>query len=95
MKVRQILAVATIPVLIGTFGFISLNQANAANRFHQIAQMPQPPNQAPDGQRRIMRCPIPRDVAVLRLYVFSTRCLLFTRAETLIFTLVIASLRSS
>ncbi|WP_265273051.1 hypothetical protein [Nostoc sp. KVJ3] len=52
MNIRRALAVATIPFLVGTTGFISLNQANAADRFHQIAQIPQPPNQTPDGQQR-------------------------------------------
>ena len=52
MNIRQVLAVATIPVLVGTFGFISLNQANARASSQQIAQAPQPPNQPPDGQRK-------------------------------------------
>ena len=51
MNVRRILAIAAIPVLVGTFGFISLNQANAEVKSHQIAQVPEPSNQPPDNQR--------------------------------------------
>ncbi|MBC1300165.1 hypothetical protein GNF11_35850, partial [Nostoc sp. UCD122] len=52
MNIRRILVATAIPVLVGTFGFISLNQAYAANQFPQIAQAQQPPNQPPDGERR-------------------------------------------
>ncbi|MEH2425086.1 MAG: hypothetical protein V7K48_30535, partial [Nostoc sp.] len=52
MNIRRVLVVTAIPVLVGTFGFISFNQANAANQFHQIAQAQLPPNQPPEGQRR-------------------------------------------
>jgi hypothetical protein len=52
MKIRPTLVVTAIPVLIGTFGFILLNQANAANPLHQIAQVSEPPNQPPDGHQR-------------------------------------------
>ncbi|MBN3906837.1 MAG: hypothetical protein HWQ35_09850 [Nostoc sp. NMS1] len=52
MNIRRILVVTAIPVLVGTFGFISLNQANAANQFPQIAQAQQPPNQRPEGEQR-------------------------------------------
>ena len=41
--------------LVGTFGFISLNQVNAKSTSQQIAQTPQQPNQTPDGQRRPRR----------------------------------------
>ena len=34
------------------FGFISLNPAIAGASSHQMAQVPQPPNQAPDGQHK-------------------------------------------
>ncbi|MEJ6483830.1 hypothetical protein N0Y54_21345 [Nostoc punctiforme UO1] len=46
MNIRRVLAVATIPFLIGTFGFTLQNQANAANpanRNAQISQQPQTP----------------------------------------------------
>ncbi|MBE8992153.1 hypothetical protein [Nostoc sp. LEGE 12450] len=46
MNIRRVLAVATIPFLIGTFGFSLQNQANAANpsnRNAQISQQPQTP----------------------------------------------------
>jgi hypothetical protein len=52
MNIRRTLAVAAIPVLVGTFGFISLNQASDKASFYQIAEAPQAPNQAPSGQRR-------------------------------------------
>ena len=51
MNIRRILVATAIPVLVGTFGFISLNQANAANQFPQLAQAQQPPKQLPDGER--------------------------------------------
>ena len=46
MNIRRVLAVAAIPFLIGTFGFVTPNQANAANpsnRNAQISQQPQRP----------------------------------------------------
>jgi hypothetical protein len=52
MNIRRILVVTAIPVLVGTFGLISLNQADAANKFSQIAQAQQPPNQPPEGEKR-------------------------------------------
>ena len=52
MNIRRVLVVTAIPVLVGTFGFISLNQANAASKFSQIAQAQLPPNQPPDEQGR-------------------------------------------
>ncbi|MEH2081601.1 MAG: hypothetical protein V7K89_16830, partial [Nostoc sp.] len=52
MNIRQVLVVTAIPVLVGTFGFISLNQANAANQFDRIAQAQQPPNQPSNEQPR-------------------------------------------
>lgn len=52
MNIRRFLVVTAIPVLVGTFGFISLNQANAANKFDQIAQAQQPPNQPSNEQPR-------------------------------------------
>ncbi|WP_243458407.1 hypothetical protein [Nostoc sp. UIC 10630] len=48
MNIRRILVVTAIPVLVGTFGLISLNQAYAANKFSQIAQAQQPP----EGEQR-------------------------------------------
>ncbi|QMS88340.1 hypothetical protein HUN01_12325 [Nostoc edaphicum CCNP1411] len=44
MNIRRILAVAAIPFLIGTFGFITPNQANAANPSHRNVQISQQPN---------------------------------------------------
>lgn len=54
MNIRQaqLLLVTAIPVLVGTFDFISLNRANAEAPIHQIAQTPLPDNQPPDGQHR-------------------------------------------
>ena len=52
MNIRRVLVVTAIPLLVSTFGFISLNQANAANQFPEIAQAQLPPNQPPDGQQR-------------------------------------------
>ncbi len=52
MNIRRVLVVTAIPVLVGTFGFISLNQANAASKFSQIAQAQLPPNQPPGEQGR-------------------------------------------
>lgn len=54
MNTRQVklLLVTAIPVLVGSFGFISLNRATAGASSHQIAQVSQSPNQAPDGQRK-------------------------------------------
>ncbi|MEH1802583.1 MAG: hypothetical protein V7L02_19715 [Nostoc sp.] len=46
MNIRRVLAVAAIPFLIGTFGFVATNQANAANPSHrdtQISQQPKKP----------------------------------------------------
>ena len=53
MNIRQaqLLLVTAIPVLVGTFGFISSNQANAEASFHQIAQASEQPSQPPNGQR--------------------------------------------
>jgi len=48
MNIRRVLVVTAIPVLVGTFCFISLNKVNAANPSQQIAQASEPPN----GQRR-------------------------------------------
>ncbi|MEH1906468.1 hypothetical protein, partial [Nostoc sp.] len=57
MNIRRVLVVTGIPVLVGTFGFISLNQANAANQFHQnqIAQAQLPPNQPSEKEPRPLR----------------------------------------
>ncbi|MBN3896974.1 MAG: hypothetical protein V7L14_22590 [Nostoc sp.] len=44
MNIRRVLAVAAIPFVIGTFGFIAPNQANAANPSHRNAQISQQPN---------------------------------------------------
>ncbi|WP_375510373.1 hypothetical protein [uncultured Nostoc sp.] len=52
MNIRRVLVVTAIPLLVSTFGFISLNQANAASKFSQIAQAQLPPNRPPDGQQR-------------------------------------------
>lgn len=51
MNIRKVLLVTAIPVLVGSVGFISLNQANA-KPVNQIAQAPQPPNERPSGQRK-------------------------------------------
>jgi len=52
MNIRQVLVVTAIPVWLGTFGFMSLNQANAANKFQQIAQATDTPNQPPSERQR-------------------------------------------
>ena len=54
MHIRQVklLLVTAIPVLVGTFGFTSLNRANAEAPIHQIAQTPPPDNQPPDGEHK-------------------------------------------
>ncbi|MEH1876539.1 MAG: hypothetical protein V7K78_05710, partial [Nostoc sp.] len=52
MNIRRLLVVTAIPVLVGTFGLISLNQANAANQFHQIAQAQLPLNQPSETEPR-------------------------------------------
>lgn len=44
MNIRRILALATIPFVIATFGFIAPNQANAANPSHRNVQISQQPN---------------------------------------------------
>ncbi|MEH2367924.1 hypothetical protein [Nostoc sp.] len=44
MNIRRVLAVAAIPFLIGTFGFVAPNQANAANPSHRNAEISQQPN---------------------------------------------------
>ncbi|MEH2081599.1 MAG: hypothetical protein V7K89_16820 [Nostoc sp.] len=44
MNIRRVLAVAAIPFLIGTFGFVAPNQANAANLSHRHAEISQQPN---------------------------------------------------
>ncbi|MEH1939380.1 MAG: hypothetical protein V7L01_04060 [Nostoc sp.] len=41
MNIRRVLAVAAIPFLIGTFGFVTPNQANAANPSNRNAQISQ------------------------------------------------------
>ncbi|MDZ8105101.1 MAG: hypothetical protein RM338_05675 [Nostoc sp. DedQUE12a] len=49
MNIRRILAVAAIPFVIGTFGFVAPNQANAqssTNRRPEISQQrPKPQNE--------------------------------------------------
>ncbi|MDZ8238984.1 MAG: hypothetical protein RMZ69_17870 [Nostoc sp. ChiQUE01a] len=52
MKIRQILVLTAIPVWFGTFGFISLHQADAANKFQQIAQATDTPKQPPSERQR-------------------------------------------
>ncbi|MEH2046266.1 hypothetical protein [Nostoc sp.] len=44
MNIRRVLAVAAIPFLIGTFGFVAPNQANAANPSYRNAEISQQPN---------------------------------------------------
>ncbi|MDZ8134307.1 MAG: hypothetical protein RM049_03275 [Nostoc sp. DedQUE04] len=44
MNIRRVLAVAAIPFLIGTFGFVAHNQANAANPPHRNAEISEHPN---------------------------------------------------
>ncbi|OUL32222.1 hypothetical protein BV372_19495 [Nostoc sp. T09] len=54
MNIRRVLAVVAIPFVIGTFGFVAPNQANAANprdRNPQIAQQ-QRPNEKPQVKHR-------------------------------------------
>ncbi|AVH62252.1 hypothetical protein CDG77_06510 [Nostoc sp. 'Peltigera membranacea cyanobiont' 213] len=41
MNIRRVLAVAAIPFLIGTFGFVTPNQAYAANPSNRNAQISQ------------------------------------------------------
>lgn len=59
MNIRRVLAVAAIPFVIGTFGFIAPNQANAANPSHrnaEISQQPQRPqneSQRPDDKPQV------------------------------------------
>lgn len=51
MKLNKAIVVTAISILTGTFGVISLNQANAANPVYKIAQASQPSDQPPEGQR--------------------------------------------
>ncbi|OUL24209.1 hypothetical protein [Nostoc sp. 106C] len=54
MNIRRVLAVAAIPFVIGTFGFIAPNQANAEaprDRNAQIAQQ-QRPHEKPQVKHR-------------------------------------------
>ena len=54
MKIRQVLAVVAIPFVIGTFGFVAPNKANAEVPPHQnrqIAQQPRP-NEKPQVKHR-------------------------------------------
>lgn len=44
MNIRRILAVAAIPFLIGTFGFVAPSQANTANPSHRNEKISQQPN---------------------------------------------------
>ncbi|WP_414519545.1 hypothetical protein [Nostoc sp. PCC 9305] len=44
MNIRRVLAVAAIPFLIGTFGFVAPHQANAANPSHRNEEISQQPN---------------------------------------------------
>ncbi len=52
MNIRQILVLTAIPVWFGTFGLMSLHQANAANKFQQIAQATDTPKQPPSDRQR-------------------------------------------
>jgi hypothetical protein len=52
IRKAQLLLLTAVPVLIGSFGLISLNRANAGVNFHKIAQVSEPSNQPPDGQRK-------------------------------------------
>ncbi|MBD2436549.1 hypothetical protein [Nostoc sp. FACHB-110] len=48
MTIRRVLALAAIPFVMGTFGFVAPSQANAANpseHHTQIAQQPRKPVQ--------------------------------------------------
>ncbi|MEA5623227.1 hypothetical protein [Nostoc sp. UHCC 0251] len=54
INIRRVLAVAAIPFVIGTFGFVAPNQANAeapSNRNPLIAQQ-QRPNEKPQVKHR-------------------------------------------
>ncbi|MEH2240196.1 hypothetical protein [Nostoc sp.] len=59
MNIRRVLAVAAIPFLIGTFGFVTPNQANAANPSNRNAeisqqfQRPQNESQRPDDKPQV------------------------------------------
>ena len=60
MNIRRVLAVAAIPFLIGTFGFVT-PQANAQAPSNSIAQTPQPPRpqDRADGNQPRPRPPQP------------------------------------
>lgn len=52
MKINRTLALAAIPLLVGTFFLISADRANATDLFAQIAQNSEPANQPPKGRRK-------------------------------------------
>ena len=52
MNIRRVLAVAAIPFLIGTFGFVTPNQANAANPSNRNAQISQQPNRPQTSEKK-------------------------------------------
>jgi hypothetical protein len=52
MNIRRVLAVAAIPFVIGTFGFLAPGQANATNPSNRIAQIAQQPHRPQDGPQR-------------------------------------------
>jgi hypothetical protein len=72
MNIRkaQLAILTAIPLLISTFGFISLHGVNAANPVHQIAQASETPNQPPFRRRRPPR--IDFAAAAAKLGVFNT-----------------------
>jgi hypothetical protein len=52
MKMNRTLALAAIPLVVGTIFSISPDRANAVELFRQIAQNSEPTNQPPNGRRR-------------------------------------------
>ena len=52
MIIRKVLAVAAIPFVIGTFGFLAPGQAITANPSNRIAQIAQQPHRSQDGPQR-------------------------------------------
>ncbi len=52
MNIRRVLAVAAIPFLIGTFGFVAPHQANAANPSHRNAEISQQPNKPEISEKK-------------------------------------------
>ncbi|PHJ61656.1 hypothetical protein VF14_25115 [Nostoc linckia z18] len=56
MNIRRVLALATIPFVIGTFGFVAPNQANAQSpakpRPEISQQRPRPQNELPKPDKK-------------------------------------------